>query len=364
MKYCYAYVWVPRVIAWYPNDTGLAPISVAIALAQPNVTSTSQPPGVTVDLFFSGEYLNSIYIGFQSLMTASSNLLEAAHIMGTTDDLPEAVDALQPAVPGESLVYEASSSINSYGNAYAYAFKGFFDIGQAYVVGQVAVINWTEQLWETFPYRILLSNGTWALGLMVTALRVVESGSVIAPAVYSWEAYDRCVNLSEWAYEQQVLTQAPSYFFGTGMNSTCPLPNTPAPVMWQDYATHLVEQGVYPPGTFPIIGYYEFQGYSSPQTPVGTALDVGSAVAGVVAAILWLVAPEYAVPASVIAALLNGVQVSSVSISQETMVSNVATEGYYTAVMFSNLTPTYVQGSYTYPLPRVMFYIVPLNSSG
>ncbi|MGC9210381.1 MAG: hypothetical protein ACP5FT_03870, partial [Acidilobus sp.] len=148
------------------------------------------------------------------------------------------------------------------------------------------------------------------------------------------------------------------------MNSTCPLPNTPAPVMWQDYATDLVEQGVYLPWRAAMILYNQLQGNGSVLTPVATALDIGSAVANSVAAALRQVAPEYAVPAPVIAALLGGVQVSIASLSPAVMMANVPTGGYYTAVMFSNLTPTYVQGSYTYPLPRVMFYIVPLNSSG
>ncbi|MGC9113058.1 hypothetical protein [Acidilobus sp.] len=50
------------------------------------------------------------------------------------------------------------------------------------------------------------------------------------------------------------------------------------------------------------------------------------------------------------------------------MTATLVTEGYYTAVYYSNLTPTYLQGSSgtKYVMPRVMFYIegcrVPLSA--
>ncbi len=36
---CLCYIFVPHVLGWYPSDTGMAPISLAIALAQPSSVS-------------------------------------------------------------------------------------------------------------------------------------------------------------------------------------------------------------------------------------------------------------------------------------------------------------------------------------
>jgi len=38
---CLYYVFVPHVMYWYPNDTGMAPISLAITLAQPSSVSNN-----------------------------------------------------------------------------------------------------------------------------------------------------------------------------------------------------------------------------------------------------------------------------------------------------------------------------------
>ncbi|MFP3287776.1 MAG: hypothetical protein RXP86_11000, partial [Acidilobus sp.] len=237
---------VPHVIAWYPNDTGMAPISLAVALAQPSPLVTSS---------YEGSAIVNILVptGFPATVdsvTFSGSEFEAALRVAESGNLLQAVRMLSP-VMGPALNYTILISSTT---AATTSPPDHDDIAQLYIVGQGALVNWTEQSASGRPV-------TWYLSLQLTEARIAKFKltkfvSYTALGLYGWWAYDPCVNLSEWAHEQQVLMQNSSYFFGTGMNSTCPLPNTPAPVIWEDYAVDLTNYtAVRPGGNFMELSY-------------------------------------------------------------------------------------------------------------
>jgi len=212
---------VPHVIAWYPNDTDMAPISLAVALAQPGSAS-----GGLADV----EILTEGFPVIVDSVTLPGSEFEAALAYAESGNLLQAVRTLSP-VMGPALSFTILLLIGT--EAYIpLQNEKWPDIAQLYIVGQGALVNWTEV--SAFGRPV-----TWYLSLQLTEAKLAKVMHYTTIATYDWWAYDWCVNLSEWAHEQQVLMQNSSYFFKAGINSTCPLPNTPAPVIWEDYATNL-----------------------------------------------------------------------------------------------------------------------------
>jgi len=173
-------------------------------------------------------------------------------------------------------------------------------------------------------------------------------------ATYDWEGYDPCVNLSEWAHEQQVLMQNSSYFFKAGMNSTCPLPNTPAPVIWQDYATNLTNYATMKPGGNFVELSYELS-YSVNRTiisPLGAGIDLGSAIASV------MEGKDFGQPgATAFADLIAGVLNPFQWVYNGIIVSNDLPR-YYVNIYFNDLTPVYYNASgYGFTLPGKLVLI-------
>jgi len=262
----------PHVIAWYPNDTGMAPISFVVTLAQPNPLITSSYEGLAA--------VNIVPIGFPAIVdsvTLPGSEFEAALRDAESGNLLQAVSALSP-VMGPALNYTILISNTA---AAVSIPPGHEDIAQLYIVGQGALVNWTEQSASGRPV-------TWYLSLQLTEAKVVKLKptkfvSYTTIALYDWEGYDPCINLSEWAHEQQILMQNSSYSFGAGMNSTCPLPKTPAPVIWEDYATDLTNYAtVKPGGNFMELSYELSHGVNGTIiSPMGAGIDLGSAIASV-----------------------------------------------------------------------------------
>ena len=331
---------VPHVIAWYPNDTGMAPISFAVALAQPSPLITSFYEGSTVV-----EILPTGLPAIVSSVTLSGSEFEAALRDAESGNLLQAVSTLSP-VMGPALNFTILIS-----NTFAAAGipPGHDDIGQLYIVGQGALVNWTEQSASGRPV-------TWYLSLQLTKAKLAKSMQYTNIGLYSWFAYDSCVNLSKWAQEQQVLMRNSSYFYSSGMNSTCPLPNTPAPVIWEDYATNLTNYSKLKPGGGLDVFSYELS-LSVNRTiisPLGAGIDLGSAIASV------MESKDFGQPgATAFADLIAGVlDPFQYLVFNEIMVSNNLPRGYYVNVYFNSLTPVYYNASgYGFTLPGKLVLI-------
>jgi len=332
---------VPHVIAWYPNDTGVAPISLAVALAQPSPLITSFYEGVAI--------VNIVPFGFPAIVdsvTFSGSEFEAALRVAESGNLLQAVRMLSP-VMGPALNY--TNLISNTGAAVSIP-PGHDDVSQLYIVGQGALVNWTEQSASGRPVA-------WYLSLQPTEARIANVYHQTTIATYGWWAYDPCVNLSEWAHEQQVLMQNSSYFFEAGVNSTCPLPKTPAPVIWQDYATNLTHYAtVRPGGNFAEFSYelsYSVNGTII--NTLGAGIDLGSAIASVMEGKAFG-QPGATAFADLIAGVLNPFQ--NWWVFYEITVSNNLPRGYYVNIYFNDLTPVYYNASgYGSTLPGKLMLI-------
>ena len=331
---------VPHVIAWYPNDTGMAPISLAVALAQPSSVSEGYAnPDV--------EILTNGFPAIVDSVTLPGSEFEAALRDAESGNLLQALRTLSP-VMGPALNFTFITITGTVAYILLQNEKGP-DIGQLYIVGQGALVNWTEV--SAFGRPV-----TWYLSLQLTEAKLAKFLSYTALGLYYWWAYDKCVNLSEWAYEQQALMQNSSYFFEAGMNSTCPLPNTPAPVIWQDYATNLTNYATMKPGNFLYILSddlsHSVNGTVYRRMSVG--IDLGSAIASV------MKGKDFGQPgATAFADLIAGVlDPFQYWVFNEIMASNDLLRGYYVNIYFNDLTPVYYNASgYGFVMPRGLILI-------
>jgi len=330
----------PHVIAWYPNDTGMAPISLAVALAQPSPLITSVNEGSAIVII--------VPMGFPAIVssvTLSGSEYEAALRVAESGNLSQAVRMLSP-VMGPALNYTILISNTAAGVNIPTTDD---DIGQFYIVGQGALVNWTEQSASGRPV-------TWYLSLQLTEAKLAKVMHYTTIATYGWWAYDPCVNLSEWAHEQQVLMQNSSYFFRADMNSTCPLPKTPAPVIWEDYAVDLTHYAtVRPGGNFMELSYELSHGVNGTIiSPLGAGIDLGSAIASV------MEGKDFGQPgATAFADLIAGVlDPFQYLVFNEITAFNGLPRGYYVNVYFNDLTPVYYNASgYGFTLPGKLVLI-------
>jgi len=336
---------VPHVIAWYPNDTGMAPISLAIALAQPSNISRS-----TADV----EILTNGFPVIVDSVTFSGSEFEAALRVAESGNLLQAVRMLSPVI-GPALNY--TILLGNFTTAVIPTADN--DIGQLYMVGQGALVNWTEV--SAFGRPV-----AWYLSLQPTEARIMKLKftkfvSQTSLGLYDRWVYDPCVNLSEWAHEQQVFLQNSSYFFKAGVNSTCPLPNTPAPVIWEDYAVDLTYYAAVKPVSM-FNAFSDDFSYSVNGTiyrRISTGIDLGSAIASV------MEGKDFGQPgaiafADLIAGVLNPFQYQT---SSFIMVSNFIPR-YYVNVYYSDLTPVYYNASgYGFVMPRGLIFINLTSSS-
>jgi len=329
----------PHVIAWYPNDTGMAPISLAVALAQPGSAS-----GGLADMEISTE-------GFPAIVdsvTLPGSEFEAALRDAESGNLLQAVRTLSP-VMGPALSFTTILLIGTEAYILLQNEKGP-DIAQLYIVGQGALVNWTEQSASGRPV-------TWYLSLQPTEAKLAKFLSYKALGLYYWWGYDKCVNLNEWAHEQQVFMQNSSYFFKAGMNSTCPLPNTPASVIWEDYAVKLTNYTAVKPGNTLYI-FSDDLSHSVNGTVyrrMSVGIDLGSAIASVMEGKAFAGQPGAAAFADLIAGVLDPFQYL---VSSTIMVFNSFLPPYYVNVYYSGLTPVYYNASgYGFTLPRGLVLI-------
>jgi hypothetical protein len=355
---CAAFVFVPHVIGWYPSNTGMAPISLAIALAQPS--DVSGYAVVTISITAASWYVKQFSIN--GLMIAGSAFdaavddAEAGHLFQAISQLSAQL-ATTFTFTTEGEVTEGNSTVAE--TLPSTIEPGTHDIAQLYMVGQAALVNWTEY---DVAYGLGATEWGWYLGLQLTEFKAVKNNGAVAPVIYYWWAYDPCVNPNEWAWEQQLLMQDPGDFYGYGVNSTCPLPNTPAPVIWEDYAKNLAHYATVSPGKILSI-YYVNLSVNGGESPLDIGIDLGSAIASMIGMGLMVVPGGQAAGAvlEVIGALLGAFQYQrnsmTVTVNSITIASNFLPP-YNVYVYFSNLTPVYtVNGGQSFTLPKGLILI-------
>jgi hypothetical protein len=360
------YYLAPHVIKWYPNNESTAPISLAIALGQPSNASEGLA-SLQVSIITFSQVIKQFSIN--GLMIAGSAFDAATDDYGETGNLYQAVSKLSAQL-GTTFTFTSEAEVTEGSGVEVYVptpynvVQHVKDVGQLYMVGQVALVNWTEYIFNQAWPNDLEPTGNWYLGLQLTEVEVAESDGAEAPVIYNWFAYDPCVNLSEWAKEQQVLMQSPSYFFGTGMNSTCPLPNTPAPVIWQDYDTNMTYFTSVNPNSQPEYSYVDLF-VNGGEMLLGIGIDAGSAIASVIGTVLMASQPEIGAAVLVIAALLDSFQYQYHSVAEAVnsfFVDNTY-PSQYVNVYYSDLTPVYVNASgYSFTLPKELI-LINLSSS-
>ncbi|MDT7868033.1 MAG: hypothetical protein RQ853_06450, partial [Acidianus sp.] len=195
---CEVWYLAPHVIDWYPNDTGMAPISLAITLAQPSSVTSSVSGGdiafVRTRIFTTYEQVKQFSINGLMIFGAA---FDAAVDDAEAGDLFQAISQLSPAL-GATFTFTTNGEVTETNATEANIPTTYDDIGQLYMVGQVALVNWTEYL-SVWPPGSSSPTGIWYLGLQLTEFKAVENSSAVAPVIYAWEAYDPCINLNEWA---------------------------------------------------------------------------------------------------------------------------------------------------------------------
>jgi hypothetical protein len=351
---CYVWYLAPHVMYWYPNDTGMAPISLAVALAQPSAVSESGSATVAISLLVFSQQINQFSING---LTIAGAAFEAAMKDAEAGDLSQAVSQLSP-VLGTTFAFTSEAEVQENISTGANIPTTINDIGQLYMVGQVALINWTEYF-VVLPYGQPQPTGNWYLSLQLTAVKVVENDGAEAPAIYAWEAYDPCIDLNTWASYQEALMQDPNYFFDSGINYSCPLPNTPAPVIWQDYAAKLSYYTTLNYGpSYRDIAYVDLS-VNGGESPLGIGIDAGSAIAWIIGTALMVSQPEVGAVVEVIGALLGAFQYTTTSVAETVneiiIINNFPS--YYVYVYFSNLTPVYTVSGQSFTLPKELVLI-------
>jgi hypothetical protein len=345
------YWLIPHVIAWYPNNESVAPISLAIALAQPSAVSGGSAY-VNIYMAVVSSKVNQYTIN--GLMVAGS-AFDAAVDDAEAGDLFQAISQLSP-VLGATFTFTTGGAEVVNSNSTGVMIPPGYDIGQLYILGQVALVNWTV-------LNVLAVPVGWSLGLQLTAVKVVESNGVEAPVIYTWEAYDSCVNLNEWASYQEALMQNPNSLYYGEINYSCLPPNTPAPVIWEDYAAKLSYYATLTPNSLPItISYVNLSiGLYGAKSPLGIAIDVGSAIASIAGTALSVAGfPEIGAVIEVIGGLLGSVQYQSNSVAASVtgITINNGLRQYNVNVYYSNLTPVYwIASDYGFTLPKGLILI-------
>ena len=354
------YVYSPRVLAWYPSNDSLGPISLAIAAAQPTREFGVAATHGMVDVTLGGSAISEE--GFNAVAAAGS-ALSAAVDDAEAGAIAQAMSALSPAIPGVTLTF-TQANVVSIDNAIASTLPPSFDVEQIYILGQAALVNWT--VYYVPPYvglnELVPQLVGWQVGTMLTAVQVVESGSAVAPELHLWWAYDPCVNVTLWAQEYEAIEFGglpPSVAWE--INQSCPIPNAAAPVDWMDYGYNITQIAAVPPRQVSGKMFYVNFEINGGESPMGAALDVGSALVSVGAAAALaagLAAPPVDV-ALVIAAVMSSVNFATYSVAESVNYFQVQNE-FTNATVYayiSNMTPLYTSGSLKFTLPRELLLI-------
>ena len=360
----YLIIYKPHVLAWYPSNDSVAPISLEVGLAQPAPFNYSSGSAV-VELYLASDFINEE--GINAVAIAGSVFPVVVDDV-EAGAVAQGIARLSATIPGATLTFTQVSQVYSFGYFKVDISNNlYYDVGQIYMIGQTALVNWTLCSWTLGTPPSDCSPVGWQVGTMLTAVQVVESGSAMAPALYHWMAFDPCVNLTAWADEYPKIEYGygnpglPQQVYAAIVNETCPIPNTPAPVDWQDYAYYITYETAVPPGNSTGFPYVKLEEATGP-SPLGVVIDAGSALA--TTAGLLAVAAGMGVPvadlAFVVAAVLGSVQFSSSTIAAEAnSVAVFSSKINTTFVYFSNMTPRYFLESngINLTLPRDLIFI-------
>jgi hypothetical protein len=127
---CDVWYLAPHVIKWYPNDTGMAPISLAIALAQPSNVSGYYIAYVRIRISVASAYVNQFSIN--GLMIAGA-AIDAVVDDVEVGDLFQAISQLFPQL-GTTSTYRTKGEVAETNATEANIPTIFDDIGQLYIV--------------------------------------------------------------------------------------------------------------------------------------------------------------------------------------------------------------------------------------
>jgi len=343
---------VPHVMLWYPNNESTAPISLVVALGQPSSVGGAD---VVISITEASQEVVNQY-AINGLMTPGSAVEATIGEYEETGNLPQVLSQFSVQLE-TTFTFTTEGEVQEGNSIEAYVplqnEKGP-DIGQLYIVGQAALVNWTLQS----PSGATVG---WYLGLQLTEVKVVGIDNVEVPVIYNWWAYDPCVDLNTWASYQEALMQAPNYFYSSEINYSCPLPNTPAPVIWQDYATNLTYFDIVNPYQVSYASYVDLSvGVNGAKSPLGIAIDLGSAIVKSAEPAFSLASPEAGDILKVIGALLGSFQYQSNSVAASVNTITIANPylHHYVNVYYSDLTPVYYTVSgYGFTLPRELILI-------
>ncbi|MFP3321011.1 MAG: hypothetical protein RXO24_10620 [Acidilobus sp.] len=352
---CAVYYLAPHVIAWYPNNESMAPISLAIALAQPSSVSGASAD-LSIVISVTSKQVKQFSIN--GLMIAGA-AFEAATKDAEAGDLFQAISQLSPVLKTMFTFTTEGEVIETNTTEATTLPPDYDDIGQLYVVGQVALVNWTEYV-TAWGFGETKPTGNWYLGLQLTEFKAVKNSSAVAPVIYNWWAYDPCVNLNDWASYQEALMQNPNSLYYGEINSSCLPPNTPAPVIWEDYAAKLTYYANVSPYTQQPY-YYVDLSVNGGESPLGIGLDAGSAIASVIGMGLMVLPGGQAagVAVEVIGSLLGAFQYTTTSVAETANYISVYNHllNYYVNVYYSNLTPAYTVSGQRFTLPKELILI-------
>jgi hypothetical protein len=341
---------VPHVVFWYPNNESTAPISLAVALGQPSSVGGAD---VVISITEASQEAVNQY-AINGLMTPGSAVEAAIGEYEETGNLPQVLSRFSVQLE-TTFTFTTEGEVQEGNSIEAYVpWNKQPDIGQLYIVGQAALVNWTLQS----PSGATVG---WYLGLQLTEVKVVGIDNVEVPVIYNWWAYDPCVDLNTWASYQEALMQAPNYFYSSEINYSCPLPNTPAPVIWQDYATNLTYFDIVNPYQVSSASYVDLSvGVNGAKSPLGIAIDLGSAIVKSAEPAVSQASPEVGDILKVIGSLLGSFQYQSNSVAASVNTITISNPylHHYVNVYYSNLTPVYYTVSgYGFTLPRELILI-------
>jgi hypothetical protein len=333
----------------------MAPISLAIALAQPSNVSSGGFVNLDITITVASAYVNQFTINGLMIAGAAFN---AAVDDAEAGNLFQAISKLSPLL-GTTFTFTTGGQITETNATEADLPTHGDDIGQLYMVGQAALVNWTEYQITSTPFSLNIKPVSWYLGLQLTEFKAVENNGAVAPVIYSWSGYDPCINVSEWAQEQLALMlqalNSPNYY-------SCPLPNTPAPVIWEDYAMNLTQYATVSPNTTNYQIYYADLSVNGGESPLGIGLDLGSAIASIIGMGLMVLPGGHPVGAAllVIGGVLGAIQYKTTSAADNAniiSIHNYLPFPYSVNVYFSNLTPVYTVSGQRFTLPKELVLI-------
>ncbi|ADL19013.1 hypothetical protein ASAC_0606 [Acidilobus saccharovorans 345-15] len=357
----YYYEAAPHVLSWYPNSSGVAPISLAVAVLQPSPDATSN----NLQVMLLGPTVQ--YVGFNAVMIASGAIGAAAQHFNSAglEALSEATKALSPLAVNPSLSFEYVS-VSSWedGNV----FTGGPDVAQLYVVGQIAFINWTVVKYSAACDRVVDYIHAWYLGPLVTAVNVYRSGTGVAPIVHLWYSYVNPVNLSAWAEESALAYEASQGNEGAAeilgsLEVAYPPPPTPAPIFWGSYDVNLTPLKVVPTFGSLSISYTSLE-VDGPESTYAVGLDVGSIAVSALGDLACDGAPCGPLLAGALEPITFGTHTFAVDSDIISVQDGLKSPPVY--VYFSNLTPVYYNycSGINFTMPHNIIYVTFNGSAG